>query len=113
MPKLVKFLVFHAGVGFAIALTTVLAILWLDLYHMRTLIMSSDIKWLAACALIILMTITLGSVTMGIAVMRLPYHWDDHQSGRGLKQHNLTDRLLGFWLLGAKPERASVRRPSR
>lgn len=112
MPKLVKFLVFHAGIGFAIALTSVLAIFFYDISHLRTLIMSSDVKWLAAAVLIILMTITLGSVTMGIAVMRLPYCKGDGSSGRGLRQHALTDRVLGLWLIRGEPALARARRPN-
>lgn len=108
MPKLVKFLVFHAGIGFAIALASVLAIFFYDISHLRSLILTSDMKWLAAAVLIILMTITLGSVTMGIAVMRLPYGEGDGSSGPGLRQHALTDRLLGLWLIRSEPVRVKA-----
>ncbi|MAI90796.1 hypothetical protein [Ponticaulis sp.] len=109
MPKLVKFLIFHAFLGFAIALACVVVIFALDLAHLRTLILGSDIKWIAVAALIILMTITLASVTMGIAIMRMPYDDDDDDTpGGGLRQHGVWDTLLGQALL--QPEKFRVRR---
>lgn len=109
MPKLVKFLIFHGLIGFAIALASVLLVFIFDIAHLRTLIMTSDVKWLAASALVILMTITLASVTMGIAVMRLPYNDDDDDlPGGGLRQHDISGLLLGHHLL--QPARANTRR---
>ena len=83
MPKLVKFLMFHAGVGFALALMSVVAILGLNIANLGDLIMTSDFKWIAILALVVLMTITLASVQMAAAVMCLPYEKkdDDDQDG--------------------------------
>tara|TARA_Y100000052_G_scaffold27549_1_gene36159 strand:- start:6639 stop:6989 length:351 start_codon:yes stop_codon:yes gene_type:complete len=109
MPKLVRFMAFHAGVGFAVALASVTAILAFDISHLRTLILSSDIKWLATLVLVILMTITLASVTMGIAIMRLPHRpEDDDQNNRGLRQHALVDHFLGLNLIRPQPVRVKV-----
>ena len=108
MPKLVKFLIFHALLGFVIALAGVLVILALDIASLRTLIMSSDVKWMAAFALIFLMTITIASVTMGVAVMRLPYDDDDDDlPGGGLRQHDIGGLILGHHIL----QPAKIRRP--
>ena len=86
MPKLVKFLMFHAGVGFALALMSVIAILGLNVANLGELIMTSSFKWIAILALVVLMTITLASVQMGVAIMCLPYDKsDDDDSGNGLK----------------------------
>ena len=106
MPKLVKFLIFHALLGFVIALAGVLVILALDIVNLRTLIMTSDVKWMAAFALIFLMTITIASVTMGVAVMRLPYDDDDDLPGGGLRQHDIGSLILGHHIL----QPAKVRR---
>ena len=107
MPRLVKFLIFHALLGFAIALACVLIILAFDVASLRTLIMSSDVKWLAVFALVVLMTITLASVTMGIAVMRLPYDDDDDDlPGGGLRQHDISGLILGHHIL--QPAKSSV-----
>lgn len=109
MPKLVKFLVFHALLGFAIALASVVVIFALDIASLRTLIMTSDMKWIAAFALIILMTITLASVTMGIAVMRLPYDDDDDDlPGGGLRQHDISGLIMGHHIL--QPAKARTAR---
>ncbi len=85
MPKLVKFLLFHAGIGFALALVFVVSILAFNVANMHDLIMGSSAKWIAIFALVVLMTITLASVQMGIAVMCLPYEKsddDDEPGGR-------------------------------
>lgn len=83
MPKLVKFLLFHAAVGFALALLSVVGILAFNVANMYDLIMHSDYKWVAIIALTILMTITLSAVQMGVAIMCLPYDDDDDDDDRG------------------------------
>ncbi len=87
MPKLVRFLAFHAGVGFALALVAVIAILGLNVANLGELIMTSSFKWIAILALVVLMTITLASVQMGVAIMCLPYEKDDdNDTGKGLRE---------------------------
>lgn len=82
MPKLVKFLMFHAAIGFALALMAVVSILAFNVANMYDLIMFSDYKWIAITALTVLMTITLASVQMGIAIMCLPYQNDEDDDDR-------------------------------
>lgn len=107
MPKLLKFLAFHAGVGFALALASVLIILGLDIAHLHALIMGSEIKWIAIFSLVVLMTITLASIQMGIAVMRLPYQPEDDDRHGGTKIA-VIDVLLRTHLLRFAP--AKVRK---
>lgn len=79
MPKLIRFLAFHAAIGFALALAFVVALLGFNVMNMRDLIMTSEVKWVAILALTILMTITFASVQMGVAIMCMPY--DDTENG--------------------------------
>jgi len=95
MPKLIRFLAFHAGVGVALALCVVTLLFTLNVSGLHTLIMDSDLKWLATGVLIVLMTITFGSVTMGIAVMLLPYSKDDDDDDapRGKREYTGMSQL--------------------
>ncbi|MAT35863.1 MAG: hypothetical protein CMK06_12115 [Ponticaulis sp.] len=95
MPKLIRFLAFYAAIGFALALTVVTLLLTLNVVGLRTLIMASDLKWLATVALVFLMTITFGSVVMGIAVMLLPYSDDDDDDDtpRGKREYTGMSQL--------------------
>jgi len=71
MPPLVRFLLVHAAIGFAIAFVFVGGFLLMDIGGMRTLMLASDIG-LVAMALFTFMTgLTFSSVQMGVAVMLL------------------------------------------
>tara|TARA_B100000678_G_scaffold291623_1_gene309955 strand:- start:12100 stop:12414 length:315 start_codon:yes stop_codon:yes gene_type:complete len=94
MTKLIRFLAFYAAIGFALALTVVTLLLTLNVVGLRTLIMASDLKWLATVALVFLMTITFGSVVMGKAVMLLPYSDDDDDDApRGKREYTGMSQL--------------------
>ena len=47
MPPLVRFMIMHAAVGFALAFVFVGAILAVDLSGLRSLMMASDMGWVA------------------------------------------------------------------
>lgn len=72
MPHLVRFLIRHALIGFAIAFGFVCLFLALDLHGLRTLMVASPDGVLAAAVLAFAMGLTFGSVQMGVAVMLLP-----------------------------------------
>lgn len=91
MPRLVSFLLFHAGVGFALALLSVVAILGLNIGGLSDLIMTSSVKWIALLALVVLMTITLASVQMGAAIMCLPYDREERDDDPGSNSRARSD----------------------
>ncbi|VFU08565.1 conserved protein of unknown function [Methylocella tundrae] len=73
MPAHVKFLARHALVGFSIGLLAVVAIVWLDLFNVGSLIAGSSQRWMAYGMLSFVFGLTFGSLQMGFAIMLLPY----------------------------------------
>ena len=72
MPHLVKFLLRHALIGFAIGLAAVILIVFADVGHIRTLIDNSSQGWLALALLSFSLGLTFASVQMGFAIMLMP-----------------------------------------
>jgi O-antigen/teichoic acid export membrane protein len=72
VPHLVKFLLRHALIGFAIGLAVVLAIVYQDLGHIGDLIEASSQRWLALALLSLGFGFTFGSIQMGFAIMLMP-----------------------------------------
>lgn len=100
MPRLVSFLIYHATVGFALALGLVIALLAIDVAGLRSLLLASDIKWFATGLFTFFMGLTLASTQMGVAIMRIPY--EDDQTG-GPKGPGLLDQWLRTELLTPVP----------
>lgn len=71
MPPLVRFMLMHAAVGFAIAFVFVGVILAVDLSGLRSLMLGSDYGLLALFMLTFFSGLTFASVQMGLAVMML------------------------------------------
>ncbi len=82
LPRLVRFLVRHAAIGFAIAILFVGALLALDAQGLRTLLRASSDGWLAGAILTFAMGLTFASVQMGAAVMLLSRRADPPAGGR-------------------------------
>lgn len=69
MPFLVRFLVWHALVGFGLAIVFVGALTALDVFHLGALLRGSEDGLLALGVLTFAVGLTFGSVQMGFAVM--------------------------------------------
>jgi len=80
MPPLVRFLLIHAAIGFAIAFVFVGFVLAFDLNGLRTLIWASDMTGLALFMLTFFTGLTFASVQIGVAVMLLGE--DEHGGDR-------------------------------
>ena len=83
MPKHVRFLAYHAALGFAFALFFVLTLLAFDVGALRSLLLESEQKWTALFVLTFFMGLTFGSVQMGIAIMRIGRDDDDDRGSGG------------------------------
>ena len=81
MPKLVRYLLHHALLGFILAVVAVALMMSVDFAGLRTLIMASDVGGLALFMLTFFLGLTLASVQMGMAIAIL--NVDDPHSGRG------------------------------
>lgn len=86
MPKLIRLYIVNVLIGFAIAGLFVAMLLWLDVAHLRHLILTSDKGWLALLVLWFANGIVFAGVQFAIAVMRMKDDDDDDHHG-GLRQH--------------------------
>lgn len=71
MPTLVRFLAFHALIGFLIAIVLVTVLIVVDVAGLRTLAMASAGGPVAIACLALVLGLTFASVQMGFAVMLL------------------------------------------
>lgn len=71
MPSLVRFVLTHAAIGFAIAVGFVGAILALDVFGLGRMVRATEGGWVAAAALTFLMGVTFASAQIGFAVFSL------------------------------------------
>jgi hypothetical protein len=102
MPKLIRFLVHHAALGFILGIVAVGLMMVSDFAALRTLIMASDVGWLALFMLTFFLGLTLASVQMGIAIVLLDESPGDH--GRPRRSRAWLVAMLG------KPDPAAVSR---
>jgi len=115
MPKLVRFLLVHAAIGFGLAFVFVGALVAFDTGGLRTLMMSSDVGLVAFFLLVFLNGLTFGSVQIGVAVMLLGEEDGDHGGG-GDRLWNRTWSQVRAWLAPPPkhaPKYAPVTIPSK
>jgi hypothetical protein len=74
LPRLVRFLAWHAAIGAAIAMLALAAILAWDVSGLRGLVLGSGEGLLGGAMLAAGLALTFASVQMGAAIMLLP--WD-------------------------------------
>ena len=82
MPHLVRFLMRHALIGFALAILFVGALLAFDVARLGSLVRASSTGGLAALILVFSVGVTFSSVQMGFAVMLLASRDEEPGSGR-------------------------------
>lgn len=85
MPLLVKFLIRHAAIGFALAAVFVGVLVWLDIGNIGTILAQSGIRVFATFLLVMMVGLTFSSVQMGYAVMTKPDLLGGGSGGRGSK----------------------------
>ncbi|MDH3661312.1 MAG: hypothetical protein OEU92_15005 [Alphaproteobacteria bacterium] len=93
MPKLLRFLVHHAALGFILGIVAVGLMMVSDFAALRTLIMASDVGWLALFMLTFFLGLTLASVQMGIAIVLLGESPGNH--GRPQRSRSGLVAMLG------------------
>ncbi|MEO1200664.1 MAG: hypothetical protein AAFX39_15795 [Pseudomonadota bacterium] len=80
-PSLLRFLAINAGIGVVVAVILVVGLIASDAHRIGSLIFGSEHPWLPIAMLIGAFVVTFGSITMGCAVMSLPYDDDDKTGG--------------------------------
>ncbi len=81
MPALVSLYIRNIIFGFLLALVFVGGLLWLDVAHLRHLIGTSPIGWVAVIMLVVFNAIVFSGVQFAIAVMRMADPADDRPRG--------------------------------
>ncbi len=95
LPRLVKFLLKNAAIGFGLAVIFVGALMVFDVNGLRTLIWASDMWLLALFILTFFTGLTFGSVQIGVAVMLLGE--DENGSDDRRNGEAIFDRLKQLW----------------
>ncbi|MDZ4139620.1 MAG: hypothetical protein U1D66_12200 [Erythrobacter sp.] len=98
MPKLVRLYIVNVAIGFGIALVFVAALIWLDVAHLRHLVLESDMGWVAAAMMVMFNGVVFAGVQFAIAVMSLAEDGDGPTKGRRAPitppHRNMTKLLL-------------------
>lgn len=102
MPQLVRFLLRHALIGFALAVIFVGALLAFDIARLGSLIGTSPGGMVAALVLVVSIGITFASVQMGFAVMLLGEDDEDRDGGRPARLTHLLPARMAV-VLPRKP----------
>lgn len=76
-----KFYLRHCLIGFALAAVFVVALLWLNVGNLWSLISTSDVGWLAAFLLWFFNGIVFAGAQTGVAVMTMAEDSDDTPKG--------------------------------
>jgi TRAP-type C4-dicarboxylate transport system permease small subunit len=102
MPKLVRLYIVSVAIGFALSVVFVAGLVWLDVAHLRHLVLGSDMGWVAALMMVVFNGIVFAGVQFAIAVMRLA---EDDEGPRGGRPFPLRPALV--------PVAAPRRRPGQ
>ncbi|MBF0247191.1 MAG: hypothetical protein HQL36_03835 [Alphaproteobacteria bacterium] len=111
MPQLVRFMMRHAAIGFAIAIAFVTVLMVSDFNGVGTLILGSDMWYVALFMLTFFTGLTCASVQMGLAIFALGE--DDETPGTGERVWARAVSAVRAWL-APPPQRApAMVKPSR
>jgi TRAP-type C4-dicarboxylate transport system permease small subunit len=84
MPKLVRLYIVSVAIGFALSALFVAALVWLDVGHLRHLVLGSDMGWVAALMLVMFNGVVFAGAQFAIAVMQLADKDEGPKGGRGI-----------------------------
>ncbi len=91
MPAHIKFVIFHAFVGFGISLTFTGLILWFNIGNLWHLVTHTAEGPIAVVMLVIFGTVTFGSAQIGYKIMTMT---DDDTPSGGKPAPQVTNRLI-------------------
>lgn len=94
MPRLVRLYITHVLIGFVLAVIFTGLLIWLDVAHLRHLILSTPSGGLAAAMLIVFNGIVFAGVQFGIAVMRLSHPDDPPHRGRPIRERAISGQVI-------------------
>jgi len=82
MPKLIRLYIVNVAIGFALAAVFVALLVWMDVGHLRHLILGSLQGWVAALMLVMMNGVVFAGAQFAIAVMRMADPEDGPRGGR-------------------------------
>lgn len=82
MPKLIRLYIVHSAIGFVVALAFVVGLVWMDVAHLRHLILDTPDGLLAGAVMVLLNGVVFAGVQFAIAVMQLAEPDDGPRSGK-------------------------------
>lgn len=91
LPPLLRFLALHLGVGVGIGVAFAALIVLGNVGRLKELLVAAENPWLAMFLLYFMCSLTFGSLSMGIAVMTMPY--DDKDAQNGAEDGSEDDRM--------------------
>lgn len=94
MPKLVRFLLVHAALGFGLAIAFTAVLLTYDVSGLARLIARDRAGWLAVSVLTFVLGLTFGSLQMGAAVMLSHRGGEDGHPGPGTGLRSIASLFL-------------------
>lgn len=88
MPFLIRFMLRHAAIGFALGAMAAAIVVAADIAGLRSLAAATSLGWVGLAAFCFLMGLSAGGLQIGFATMLLPY--DDRGAGSdGGRPHRL------------------------
>lgn len=82
MPKLIRLYITHCAIGFGIAVAFVVMLVWLDVAHLRHLVLETEKGWLAGLMMVLANGVVFAGVQFAIAVMRMADTPEEPTGGR-------------------------------
>ncbi len=102
MPKLIKLLLTGLIQGAVLGWSVLAVLLTFNILGIKDMVFGSSDQWLALFLLAFFFLITFGSLTMGLAVMLIPYDDDDDAPRGGHKMPIAQTALVAKALRTAK-----------
>lgn len=82
MPKLVRLYIVNVAIGFALAVAFVALLIFLDIAHLRHLVLETSGGWLAALMMVMFNGVVFAGVQFAIAVMAMADDGSGPKGGR-------------------------------
>lgn len=85
MPELVRLYIRNIAFGLVLSILFVAGLLWLDVAHLRHLILTSDMGWVAVAMLVLFNAVVFSGVQFAIAIMRMAEPQDGGTGGKRVR----------------------------
>lgn len=109
MPRLIRLYIINVAIGFGIAIAFVAALVWMDVAHLRHLVLETEKGWLAAIMMVMFNGIVFAGVQFGIVIMGMAEK-DENPRG-GLRQRITPTKPIPVEATASVKSRRRYRQP--